>query len=69
MFCAKCGGEIVNDAVVCIHCGRAVDAQYFQSIVNKGNRKRFILALLGGCLGWFSYPLDLYKGFAKFFDK
>jgi len=24
MFCNKCGKEIVDDAVVCIHCGRSV---------------------------------------------
>lgn len=26
MFCSKCGQEINNDAVVCIHCGCAVAA-------------------------------------------
>lgn len=25
MFCKKCGKEIMDDAVVCIHCGCAVD--------------------------------------------
>ena len=24
-FCSKCGKEIADDAVVCIHCGRAVE--------------------------------------------
>ena len=25
MFCNKCGKEIADDAVVCIHCGRSVE--------------------------------------------
>ena len=25
MFCKKCGKEINDDAVVCVHCGCAVD--------------------------------------------
>lgn len=25
MFCSKCGKEIANEAVVCIHCGCAVN--------------------------------------------
>ena len=26
MFCSKCGNEIANEAVVCIHCGCAVNS-------------------------------------------
>ena len=30
MFCNKCGKEIADDAVVCIHCGRSVENRAVQ---------------------------------------
>ncbi len=29
MYCTNCGNEINDKAVVCIHCGAAVDKEYF----------------------------------------
>jgi len=30
MYCSNCGNEINDNAVVCIHCGAAVDTEYFE---------------------------------------
>lgn len=34
MFCKKCGKEIMDDAVVCIHCGCAVDDSQVKKAVS-----------------------------------
>lgn len=35
MFCNKCGKEIADDAVICIHCGRSVENRAVQSSVEE----------------------------------
>ena len=35
MFCNKCGKEIPDDAVVCIHCGRSVENRAVQAPVEE----------------------------------
>lgn len=32
MFCKKCGKEIMDEAVVCIHCGCAVDNEQVKKL-------------------------------------
>ena len=45
MFCSKCGQEINEDAVVCIHCGCAVKGK---SLDNQDNNELIkILAIVG----------------------
>lgn|SRR5574344_171958 len=34
MFCSKCGKEINDEAVICIHCGCAVDGRYCACVKN-----------------------------------
>ena len=33
-FCTKCGKEILDEAVICPHCGCVVDRSTFQEITN-----------------------------------
>ncbi len=35
MFCNKCGKEIADDAVICIHCGRSVENRAMQSFAEE----------------------------------
>ena len=41
MFCSKCGKEILDEAVVCIHCGCAVNNK-----ITKNSNKTFLSTLL-----------------------
>ncbi len=48
MFCQKCGKEVSDDAVVCIHCGCAVSGakkKVQKQQVSKGNQ------ILGAIIG------------------
>lgn len=42
MFCPKCGKEVADDAVVCIHCGRQVGG----GAQDIGDRKDWLTTLL-----------------------
>ena len=58
-FCSKCGSEIVDDAVVCVHCGCSVNGS---GKVNDGNDGLAIASkifLILGCIaqGWMLLPL------------
>lgn len=44
MFCPKCGKEVFEDAVVCIHCGRALSGSTAE--VAKPGQKDWLTALL-----------------------
>lgn len=48
MFCSKCGKEINDDAVVCVHCGCAVEGR---SIAPKESRSWLVTLLLCIFLG------------------
>jgi len=50
MFCSKCGKEIPDEAVVCVHCGCATSNT--QTLAKKDDKKSFGFALLG-----FFFPL------------
>ncbi len=48
-FCSKCGKEINDDAVICIHCGCSVDAKHkTPSVVSDSSS--FGWGLLGFCV-------------------
>ena len=46
MFCSKCGKEIPDEAVVCVHCGIAT-ANNNTALANKDDKSSFGFALLG----------------------
>ena len=41
MFCSKCGNEIDDEAVICVHCGCAVQGRYIPA-----TSKNWVVALL-----------------------
>lgn len=46
MFCKKCGKEILDDAVICVHCGCSTqDAQTI--VANAGDAPSTGMAILG----------------------
>ncbi len=46
MFCSKCGKEVNDDAVVCIHCGCEIENKK-SSVVNKYDAPNTGYAILG----------------------
>ena len=56
MFCSKCGKEIHDDAVICVHCGCAVNGRKPARAANTsdggefGENKNWVVAYL---LAWF----------------
>lgn len=64
MFCRKCGQEIDDEAVVCIHCGCATkdeqkkidDPTYNQPKTGMGVVMALFLGLIGLLFGVFMYP-------------
>ena len=44
MFCPKCGKEVVDDAVVCIHCGRQIGNT--AGMAGAGTQKDWLTTLL-----------------------
>ena len=64
MFCPKCGKEIEDDAVVCIHCGRAVaidkkySPEFNKSKAGVGVALGLFLGLIGLVIGLLIYPQD-----------
>lgn len=56
-FCTKCGGEIVDDAVVCVHCGCQVANSAKKG--NDGLATASKIFLILGCIaqGWMILPL------------
>lgn len=67
MFCPKCGKEVVDDAVVCVHCGRAIKEEPAAEpkVVNKEHNEPktgigvllgIFLGLIGLIIGIVMYP-------------
>ena len=54
MFCKKCGKELDNEAVVCVHCGVA--------IAQKSSKQRAVYVLLDVLLGNFGGH-NFYAGY------
>lgn len=54
MYCQKCGKEINDDAVVCVHCGCAVNQAAFNQTagMDKANVGLVILSFLFPLFGW-----------------
>lgn len=46
MYCSKCGKEVNNEAVVCIHCGCAIENKK-TSITNQNDAPNTGFAVLG----------------------
>ncbi len=46
MFCSKCGKEINDEAVICVHCGCAVDNKNASAVAN-GDASNMGWAVLG----------------------
>jgi uncharacterized membrane protein YvbJ len=63
MFCRKCGQEVSDEAIVCIHCGCAVDGSN-ASTIKKGNSAEMDTSKtgIGILLGWFLGILGLIIG-------
>ena len=64
MFCQKCGKEIDNEAVVCIHCGCATENQSVKKVKTGENVKSFVYnenffkllkALICACVGLYAF--------------
>ncbi len=53
-YCSKCGKEINENAVVCIHCGCAV------SEINEGTKNFNVFGLVGFVISIVSFFLTLY---------
>lgn len=51
MYCKYCGQQIFDDAVVCVHCGRAVDSRYENKGDNHTGLIALILCIFFGCFG------------------
>ena len=51
MYCNKCGKEIMDEAVVCIHCGCAVNGKKEQWVEDKANAGLIILSVLIPLIG------------------
>ena len=64
MFCPKCGKEIEDDAVICVHCGRSLkveqkdEPQYQASKSGIGVLLGLFLGLIGLVIGLLMYPQD-----------
>ena len=52
MYCNNCGNEIRENAVVCIHCGCAVDNQPKQ-VQTQTPQKTNVIAIIGFVLSFF----------------
>ena len=46
MYCPKCGKEIENDAVVCVHCGRSLEVDSRRK--NEFNESKSAIGILMG---------------------
>ena len=53
-YCSKCGKEIHDDAVICVHCGCSVDNQTRKDVkADNKNVSRFLLTFFLGFIGSF----------------
>lgn len=57
MFCQKCGKEISNEAVVCVHCGCAVDKTNNDIVSDKASAGLIVLSILFPLVGIILWPV------------
>ncbi len=50
MFCPKCGEEVVDDAVICVHCGRELKLENKENDENKTSMG-VLLGIFAGIVG------------------
>lgn len=59
-YCTHCGSELVDEAVVCVHCGRSVQAAAL-SVAKKDDTMETVVKIMMilGCvsMGWMIIPL------------
>ena len=61
MYCPKCGGEVNDDADVCIHCGCSLTKskpEYKQTKTGIGVVMALFLGIIGLIIGICMYPAD-----------
>lgn len=58
MFCRQCGKEIVDEAIVCVHCGVATG----RATISTGSKSRIGFILFGIFLGFFGIH-NFYAGY------
>lgn len=58
MYCKQCGKEIVNEAIVCVHCGVATGTVS----ISTGSKSRIGYVLFGIFLGCFGIH-NFYAGY------
>lgn len=59
MFCNKCGKEIMDDAVICVHCGCAVKKEEPVAPA-PAKKKPNVMCIVGFVLGCVSWLLALW---------
>lgn len=52
MYCNKCGKEIMDEAVICVHCGCAVNGKKEQWVKEDVNRWLCLLSFLIPLIGF-----------------
>lgn len=63
MFCRKCGQQILEEAVICVHCGVST-GKSMSTGVNPGAKTRLTYILLGIFLGGFGIH-NFYAGYTR----
>jgi hypothetical protein len=59
MYCSKCGKEIHDDAVICVHCGCAVNNRKLPKTEDNDNgEKNWVAAYM---LAWFLGPFGAHR--------
>lgn len=62
MYCSKCGKEILDEAVICPHCGCAVASAEKKEVVEK--QKSNVFCIIGFALSLVSLLIALYGAVA-----
>ena len=57
-YCSKCGKEIEDDAIVCVHCGRAVAGTPTTTVADAPNTGYAILGFLIPLVGLILYLIN-----------
>ena len=66
MFCPKCGKEVEDDAVVCVHCGRPLEMNYRQHQQTQNADYNQSKTALGVVMGMFLGVIGLIIGICMY---